>query len=321
MNLISCDWGTSRFRLYLVDRKSLEVISSISSDEGIKSVNLSWQKQSEFNRADFFLQYLQQQIATLAKESQTNLGGLPVILSGMASSSIGMFELPYADLPFSIEGEDLIYHKFSANSQSEHDIYLISGLASPSDVMRGEETQVIGLQNTIRDKTALVILPGTHSKHVYIEGGKVLDFSTFMTGEMFATTSIATILSHSVKPSEIDKAPAFEAFKDGVEAVDKHGYLSALFKVRTRTLLDHTSDELNFAYLSGIHLGEELKQLRKLDSATEIIICADPKIALLYRMAMQSLQIQLNNYVVPGQLSKLTTVYGHLAIAQHLNID
>ncbi len=321
MNLISCDWGTSRFRLHLVQRKNLEVISSLSTDEGIKSVNLSWQKQSKLNRADFFRKYLEQQIAELAKENQVKLDGLPVILSGMGSSSIGMFELPYADLPFSIGGEDLIYHKFSANSQNEHDIYLISGLASSTDVMRGEETQIIGLQNTIRSKKALVILPGTHSKHVHIEEGKISDFSTFMTGELFATTSKSTILSHSIKPCEIDKAPSFEAFKNGVEAVDKHGYLSALFKVRTRTLLDHRSDELNFAYLSGIHLGEELRQLRKLDPTTEVIICADPKMAFLYRLAKQTLGISLKDYVIPGALSKLATIYGHLAIAQHLNID
>lgn len=321
MNLISCDWGTSRFRLNLVERTSLEVISSISNEEGIKSVNVSWQKQSKLNRTGFFRQYLQQQIVALAKESQTNLAGLPVILSGMASSSIGMLELPYAGLPFSVGGEDVIYHKFSANSENEHDVFLISGLASSTDVMRGEETQIIGLQNTIRDKKALVVLPGTHSKHIHIEAGRILDFSTFMTGELFATTSKNTILSHSVQPNEIDTRLAITAFQEGVQGVDKHGYLGALFKVRTRTLLHHQSDEDNFAYLSGIHLGEELRQLRNLDAATEIILCADPRIALLYRTALQALDIRLNHYVVPGQLSKLATVYGHLAIAQHLNID
>lgn len=321
MNLISCDWGTSNFRLYLVDRSNLRVISSLSSHDGVKSVNLSWQKQSTMNRTDFFWQFLQKQIKILAEQGEGTLAGLPVIISGMASSSIGMLELPYAQLPFAIGGEDLVYHKFSARSEEGHDLYLVSGLASSSDVMRGEETQIIGLQNTIRQKKALVILPGTHSKHIHIAEGKVLSFSTFMTGELFATTSNTTILAHSVQACDLKDSPLFEAFKQGVESVDKHGYLAALFKVRTRTLLDATSDEQNFAFLSGIHLGEELRQLRKLDSGTELILCAEPKMALLYRLALQSLDIQLNSYVVPGELSKLVTVYGHLAMAQHLNID
>lgn len=321
MKLISCDWGTSRFRVYLMDRKTLTVEASLSSEGGIASVNSAWQKQTKVNRIDFFKQYLLGQIQKLADNSRTNLTGLPILISGMASSSIGMLELPYAQLPFSISGEDMVSHKLSASEVCPHEIYLFSGLASSSDVMRGEETQVVGLQNTIRAKKALVILPGTHSKHIRVGEGKVEDFSTYMTGELFATTSHSTILTHSVTATEIDKKTLFDEFTGGVECVDAKGYLSALFKVRTRTLLQNKTDTQNFAFLSGIHIGEELRHIKNLDPDTEIIICASPNMAFLYRLALQALGIQLNNYVVPGELAKLATAYGHMALADELKID
>lgn len=321
MKLISCDWGTSRFRVNLMDSGNLEVIASLDSDAGIKSVNAAWQKQFKLDRISFFRQFLQEQLQELTRTSGEELSELPVFISGMASSSIGLLELPYAKLPFSVTGEDLVYHKLSASNESPHTIYLLSGLASSNDVMRGEETQVIGLQNTIRDKKALVILPGTHSKHVQIEKGRVQGFSTFMTGELFATTSKSTILSHSVTDTNIDSKALLDAFSEGVACLKSEGYLGALFKVRTRTLLANKENELNFAFLSGIHLGEELRHLANLDQDTEIIICANPNLALLYRLALQCLAIELNNYVVPGRISNLATAYGHLALAHHLKVD
>nr|MBX2871304.1 2-dehydro-3-deoxygalactonokinase [Saprospiraceae bacterium] len=313
--------GTSRFRIHLMDSKQLDTIASLSSDDGIAAVNISWQKEGKLNRTDFFKQYLQERIQQLAQSANEDLTGLAVFISGMASSSIGMLELPYAELPFSIKGEDMVYHKLSATKESPHDIYLLSGLASATDVMRGEEMQVIGLQNTIRTKKALVILPGTHSKHIRVEAGKVQDFSTFMTGEMFATTAKSTILSHSVRSAIIDQKRLFEAFKEGVDCVNQKGYLSALFKVRTRTLLSDKDKEQNFAFLSGVHLGEELRHLGKLDPTTELIICANSNLAFLYRMALHTLDIKLNSYVIPDKLSKLATAYGHLALAHHLRVD
>ncbi len=321
MKLISCDWGTSRFRIYLMDRENLGVIASLSEDAGIASVNLSWLKQSKMSRIDFFRHHLHHKIQELAHLSREDLAGLPVLISGMASSSIGMLELPYAELPFSIEGKDIIYHKLAANDNNPHDLYLLSGLASTSDVMRGEETQLIGLQNTIRTKKALVILPGTHSKHISIRDGKIVDFSTYMTGEMFATTSQSTILSHSVSQVQIDNTLLFEAFKEGVECADTLGYLSALFKVRTRTLLRQQEDAQNFAFLSGIHLGEELRHLRSLDPDTEIMLCASPNMTQLYKLALRALAIPLKDHALPEELTKLATTFGHMALVDFLNVD
>lgn len=314
MNIISCDWGTSRFRLRLMDSNKLASLGALSSEEGTAKLMLAWQAQSQLNRVDVFRAYLQHQVAQLASQHGADLTGIPILISGMASSSIGMLELPYAALPFSIYGQDIVRHTFLGNDSFPHDIHLISGLASPTDVMRGEETQVIGLQNTIRDKSALLILPGTHSKHVTIENGVIEDFSTFMTGEFFALSAQKSILSHSVSSTSITQEDLLTAFVAGVETLAKLGYFRALFKVRTRTLLSQETDEHNYAFLSGIHLAEELQYMANLPASREIIICANAELSLLYRLTLETLRISRKTYVIPNALADQATAYGHLAL-------
>lgn len=318
MNILSCDWGTSRFRIHLMDQQKLSSICSLSTEQGVANLNLAWQAQSKLSRMDFFRAYLKEQIEQLVSLHQVDVKGVPLFISGMASSSIGMLELPYATLPFSIYGANIVQHSIGRTDAFPHDIYLLSGLGSQTDVMRGEETQVIGLQNTIRDKSVLLILPGTHSKHVDIQHGVVTDFSTFMTGEFFSLSANSSILSHSVAAASIDKKELMEAFAKGVQTLAREGYLRALFKVRTRTLLDQESDQNNYAFLSGIHLAAELQHLSNLEADTEIIICAQAQIALLYRFSLQTLKIPNKTYVIPGALADLATAYGHLALANRI---
>lgn len=304
-----------------MDRERLKSICSLSSDQGAAPLNLAWQKQKNLDRLAFFKNYLKKQVDRLSIEYGHELTGVPIIISGMASSSIGMIELPYARLSFSIDGSGVIRHLIKSTDDFPNDIYLISGLASPTDVMRGEETQVIGLQNTLLGKNAHLILPGTHSKHVEIRDNHIVNFSTSMTGELFALTSQQSVLSHSVESVPIDNKALFESFGKGVEALTQVGYLQALFKVRTRTLLANTEVHQNHAFLSGIHLGAELQYLTDLPSDVEIIICAHPQMAFLYRLALKALGMKHNSYVIPGALSELATAHGHLAVAAQLGID
>lgn len=318
MKIISCDWGTSRFRIRVMDSKTLESLGMISTEEGAAHLMRAWQAQNQLNQVDFFRTYLQRQIEQLAAQAKLDTSHLPVFISGMASSSIGMLALPYAALPFSMDGRDIISHRWKDTKDFPHDIHLLSGLASSTDVMRGEETQLIGLQNTIRDKSALLILPGTHSKHLRIENGAVQDFSTFMTGEYFALSARQSILSHSVAATSIDNEELLKAFVQGVESLAEFGYLRALFKVRTRTLLGKESDQHNYAFLSGIHLAEELQHLTGLPPETEIVICANASLSTLYRLTLTTLGISRPTYVVPSALAELATAYGHLALLDQL---
>ena len=188
--LLGCDWGTSSFRLRLINRPDLQLLGEITSQEGVAATFTSWKTNGEkkgTSREQFFRLQLQQQINLLGDQLKINLDDIPVVISGMASSSIGMDELPYATLPFPTDGSLASIKRLDGQSYFLHDITLISGVRNHHDVMRGEETQLIGLLSlldslhyTIED--AILIFPGTHSKHIYIQNQQVVDFQTFMTG-------------------------------------------------------------------------------------------------------------------------------------------
>src|SRR5882757_9727652 len=137
---LSCDWGTSAFRLKLVDAATGEIIACEYSDQGIADTFALW-KTAGTARESFYLDVLSQQIINLEKQLDFNLDGTQLIISGMASSSIGIIELPYSELPFDLSGSNLTMRRLPETASFNHKTTLISGLKSADDVMRGEETQ------------------------------------------------------------------------------------------------------------------------------------------------------------------------------------
>src|ERR1700722_13794808 len=147
--IISCDWGTSSFRMRLVDNPSAgsappTIHSSLHRPTGIAATFSDWQRSGlpGMQRINFYRAILQGAIDDLQRQSGHDLRGLPVILSGMASSSIGMLDLPYHPLPFSVTGEDLQPAILPATADFPQAIVLMPGIRSENDVMRGEEEKV-----------------------------------------------------------------------------------------------------------------------------------------------------------------------------------
>src|SRR5580765_7410583 len=98
----SCDWGTSMFRLRLVDALNAGILSEIKTGYGIATAFESWKQNGadQNKRMPFYQTYLFDQVNKIATEFKGSVGNAPIVLSGMASSSIGMMELPYKKLPF-----------------------------------------------------------------------------------------------------------------------------------------------------------------------------------------------------------------------------
>jgi len=163
--ILSCDWGTSAFRLRLVNAENALVLNEVKGQQGIAAVYNKWieSNQPESKRVAFYSNIFQSVLDGYFKE---DIKDVPIIISGMASSTIGMKELPYAKLPFELSGDNLNIEKFEADNFCKNDILLISGLQTNVDVIRGEETLLLGCD--INDD-ALVIFPGTHSKHVIVK--------------------------------------------------------------------------------------------------------------------------------------------------------
>ena len=108
---LSCDWGTSSFRLRLIDATSLKILNEISNDQGIALTYRQWiaTGKPESEREDFYKRIIAAGAGLVMKSKET----IPVILSGMASSSIGIRELPYQDFPFTWKASELICKKIN----------------------------------------------------------------------------------------------------------------------------------------------------------------------------------------------------------------
>src|SRR5262245_20055773 len=212
----SCDWGTTKLRLKLVDAFTSEVISAIETDQGIAKVFSEW-KTSDKERYAYYCAVLQNHLAKFKTSLQEESENIPVIVSGMATSNIGMIELSYAELPVNIDGTGLLIQSFQTYKDFTHPLTLVSGVRTKIDLMRGEEVQVIGACVSLSDNEGLFILPGTHSKHVWTHDKNITDLKTYMTGEIFQLLSTNSILSGSVECIDDFDTPGWEnSFEEGI---------------------------------------------------------------------------------------------------------
>lgn len=303
---MSCDWGTSAFRLRLIRINDLAVLAEIKNDHGIAHIYAAWQIKHHESREVFYNNILNQCIQELEQASGVNLEGLPVVVSGMASSSLGLMELPYKRLPFITNGSDLKTKWI--NKDQPNPLLLISGACTENDVMRGEETKIVGAagQLTEAGDRICMILPGTHPKHIRMEESYVTYFKTFMTGEFFSLLKNHSVLNSSVEENE-DILSNRSSFIDGVTASIKSSILHNAFLIRTNQLLKSISPRENYHFLSGLLVGEELKSFEKKSPA--YLVGTEDKINL-YKLAAEALGI-----VVAGTLNgDMALIAGQLKI-------
>lgn len=318
--LLSCDWGTSTFRLKLADAK-LNILATVCTADGISASYNLWRTSREKNRVPFYLDIIARQIATLETQLGRSLAGVPVALSGMASSSIGMMELPYATLPFNTNGADVKTANIKRSPAFEHDVLLISGLRGENDVMRGEETQLIGCigdDRIVADEQQMVIFPGTHSKHILVVNRQVTTFKTYLTGEIFNLLISNSILKDNVaKPEHISTA-LNQSFDRGVNQASGSNVLNALFRVRTNGLFSRLSKEENYTFLSGLLIGTELNDI--IPPGYPVSVCCTSELYYWYSRALKNLAIANDISPHPPAWAQHTALYGQYKILSKLGV-
>ena len=318
-HILSVDWGTTRLRVSLVDRQSNTIRSSTDGAVGIKTVFAAWQNQPNTDRILFFKRVLKEYIDKLAEKTQTQLGHIPVIISGMASSSIGMKELPYADLPLQLDGAHLVAEAFPPTEAFPHPILLISGASKPSDVMRGEEVQALGFLELFKNNTerTLLILPGTHAKHIWLDKQTITDFKTFMTGELFQLLSEQSILKYDLTTERSTAAPLLPTFDQGVLDAQINPLTHSIFGIRAQCLQRNWNGHQGRDYLSGLLIGLELKAL-PMDKHAYIAAnkALEPRYQrageLLFKQITFLSEVQSNQLALLGQLATLQSLSASL---------
>lgn len=233
--LIGVDWGTTNLRAWLMDSKG-DALDQRSSSEGMASL---------------------QPVAFAGALERLTQGwpDRPVLVCGMAGSRQGWIEAPYISSPATAEA-------LAANltrAPVAREAWIIPGVAVRdsdgrlSDVMRGEETQAVGIAPKRR---AMLICPGTHSKWILMEYGAIHDFRTFMTGELHALLRSHSVLRHSLGADAL----LDDAFREAVRDMLGGQQLSAaLFSVRVRALDNRATPQECSSRLSGLLIGSEIQ--------------------------------------------------------------
>lgn len=268
------DWGTSSFRLWIIGEDGA-VLAERRSSEGMTTAAKTG-----------FHTVLDSHLAAVSA-----LPHLPVIICGMAGARQGWKEAGYIETPAALSA---IAGRAMTVPDVDRDIRILPGLAQRGkqrpDVMRGEETQLLGAAALIGGGRQLVCMPGTHSKWIRLAGDKVEGFSTFMTGELFDALSRHTILSHAVAEAETFAAGS-AAFADAVSRATESPATATnlLFSVRAGQLLHGTGAADARAQLSGTLIGLEIAgALAGSPQSEDVCLVGAGKLGTLYRTALES---------------------------------
>ncbi len=309
---ISGDWGTSNLRLRLVDKKSGKVIARAEAGTGIAKVFAQWETSGE-SRIRFYRAVLLKTISQLETTASFSLAGIPILISGMVSSNIGMVELPYAPLPVNTGGDGLIIENLPPADEFSYPMQIISGVRTHNDLMRGEEVQVIGACQLGGKKEGLFILPGTHSKHVWVKDEQLIDCKTYMTGELFSLLANKSILAASIDNTASTGDAGWEDyFQEGLEKAMVSTLPAALFLIRAGHLLQQRTAQQNKHYLNGLLVGSELKNCQQ-ENRDNLLLVGNGQQLHYYQLACNWLGI---GGALQSVSTEEATVRGHYHLLQ-----
>ncbi len=290
--MIAIDWGTSSLRVYRLDVRGA-IAEARSSAQGILAV-----------QDGAFAQVLEREAGDWIAA-----GERPILMSGMIGSRQGWVEAPYVECP---AGLAQIAGALKLVRWGDRQAWIVPGLAcrdasGVQDVMRGEETQVLGVLDALGAGQQLVCLPGTHSKWVTVRDGAIVSFATYMTGEVFAVLKAHSILGRMMSGSD----SAEGAFADGVaRSADGAGLLHHLFGVRARGLFGELKDTESPAYLSGLLIGHELRAAA--GTARQLSLVCTPQLGALYTRACAALGVQTRLFDPDAAARGLHRLAAHL---------
>jgi 2-dehydro-3-deoxygalactonokinase len=277
--LIAIDWGSSSFRAYLMAPHA-EVLDEVASGDGIGSV-----------AAGAYPATLKRLIGSWLDAHPS----LPVIASGMVGSRHGWREAAYVKCPAG--PPDVAAHLTQVEADGRR-VVLAPGLSSldesgQPDVIRGEETEIFGVADS---GARLIVLPGSHSKWARVDGDRVVAFRTFVTGELFAALrdhTVAGAFAKAAPPKSLGEAFTLGVRRgcSGAACQGRSGLLGLLFGARSLPLMGALPEDDAGEYLSGLLIGAEIEEGRRLYPGEEPHLAGAPALVARYLKACEALGV------------------------------
>ncbi len=269
--LVAVDWGTSSLRGARIGAQG-QVLQERSGARGILTV-----------AAGGFAAVLHETFGDWLAQP-----GALCLMSGMVGSRQGWQEAAYCPCPAGFA--DIA----AALAWVEPDrIAIVPGLSCAHggvpDVMRGEETQVFGALSLQGSDSGTCVLPGTHSKWVAVQAGRITGFATYMTGEIYALLRQHSILARTMDEADGDLDSA--AFVQGVQHARATGnLLQAAFSARTLALFGRLPAAAAPSYLSGLLIGEELRA-QQLPAGQAVTLIGNETLTRRYALALDAMGV------------------------------
>ncbi|MEO7115150.1 MAG: 2-dehydro-3-deoxygalactonokinase [Caldimonas sp.] len=281
--LIALDWGSSSLRAYLMSDAG-KVLETRSSDDGASRLSVDV---AVADRPAVFERHLRSLVPDWLAS------GPPVLACGMVGSAHGWCEADYLECPVDIAA---LHERLVAVEGSDGlRVRIVPGVSrhpvgAAPDVMRGEETQVAGVlarDARLANGVAWIVLPGTHSKWVKVENGRIVSFATRMTGELFELLRSHSVLGRSLAPSTTFDADAFERGCTAARVAGGADVARLLFGVRTLGLFGRMPATSLVDYLSGVLIGAELAAaLVDIEADVPLVLAGDERLCDRYRRGL-----------------------------------
>lgn len=267
--LIALDWGTTRARAFLISETG-EVLQRRVADQGIQSVPAGGYPAA---------------FEALAGDFRRAAPDAPILLAGMVGSRNGWIEAAYVACPAS--PEEIAAAAIGVALDEDTAATILPGLSwddGAFDVMRGEETLIVGLGLT----DGIACLPGTHSKWAEVRSGRITRFASFMTGEVYGLLREGSILSRLAEaPSEADAALGAARGRAAVSRAG--GLLNSIFAARTEVLAGRMPGGAVGPYLSALLVGQEIAGAQALfGHGAEVHLVADGALGASYGGEMEA---------------------------------
>ncbi|WP_375450949.1 2-dehydro-3-deoxygalactonokinase [uncultured Devosia sp.] len=278
---VAVDWGTSNLRAWGID------------DTG----GIAFAKTSPNGMGKLAREQFAGALTELLADVEGPAGRpISVLICGMAGARQGWLEAPYLQAPTDLRALlDGAVHPEMPDARFRPTILpgVCQKMAGSDNVMRGEETQLLGLAALNPGFSGVVCMPGTHSKWAQLSGTHIERFATAMTGELFEVLRTHSVLRHSLD-GDLEGPGRGEGFAVGVQAGLDHPerLLGELFEVRAGSLLSGRQPDWCAGYLSGLLIGSEIGANRVWIGDAEVPLIGSAALCGLYGQALDRIGVR-----------------------------
>ena len=280
---LGVDWGTTHRRAYALDAQG-QCLNEFADNDGALACK--------------------GRFASALNEGMQSLHVSPdnVVMSGMVGSALGWHEVPYLNESISLDQLPKNLFKVPDATGLAHCAivpgYCVRNAWGQPDVMRGEETQLLGAV-ALGHHSGWFVLPGTHSKWVQLEAGRIVQLRTYMTGELYDLLGQHGTVAAAVGTQPSEWSPS--AFAEGVDAAGRGALSNLLFSCRARVVCKDMPASSTKSYLSGLLIGSELHDVlaARQAKADQFKMICSPELATHYQSA--ALQLKMTAEVLDAK--------------------